>query len=61
MANNAEIRDSRKEHLASLLMTKMLGGDLNDAITQAEAVMEPEDIEIVVAKIEARRKARESL
>jgi len=59
MAHSAEIRDNDKKNLTSLLMVELLGGDLQDAITQARAPMNPEDIAAVLQEIEARKKARE--
>jgi hypothetical protein len=56
--SSAEIRDNQKSTLTSLLMTEMLGGDLQDAITQARAPMHPDDITAVVNEIEERRKQR---
>jgi len=58
MAHSAEIRDNQKTNLTSLLMTEMLGGDLQDAITQARAPMNPEDVEAVMKEIEERRRVR---
>jgi len=58
MAHSAEIRDNQKTNLTALYMVKMLGGDLDDAITQAEAPMSDEDIAHVMKKIEERIKAR---
>jgi hypothetical protein len=58
MAHSAEIRDQQRTTLASLRMVKMLGGDLDDAIAQAEAPMNEEDIAHVMKKIEEREKAR---
>jgi hypothetical protein len=58
MAHSAEIRDNQKTNLTTLLMTELLGGDLQDAIVQARAPMNPEDIEAVTREIEEHAKRR---
>jgi hypothetical protein len=54
----ADIRDANRKNLTSLVMTKYLGGDLDDAITSSQASMDPEDVEIVMNKIELRMREK---
>jgi hypothetical protein len=60
MAYSAEIRDSNRKYLTSLMMTQILGGDLDDAITSQRASMEPEDVLIVTKEFEAHLKKKQS-
>ena len=60
MANQSEIRDTKKTNLAGLITVKNLGGNIDDAITQAMASMEKEDVEAVVSEFEKRRKSNDS-
>jgi hypothetical protein len=59
MAHSAEIRDTDKKNLTSLLMVEVLGGDLHDAIVQAKAPMNPEDVEAVEKEISELRKKKQ--
>ncbi|MCL1831834.1 MAG: hypothetical protein FWG45_02850 [Oscillospiraceae bacterium] len=43
----AEIRDSNRKVLSSMLTVRKLGGTLDDAIRQHQAAMEPEDVKMV--------------
>lgn len=58
MAHSAEIRDNDKKNLTSLLVVEALGGDLHDAIIQAKAPMNPEDVAAVEKEIDELRKKK---
>jgi hypothetical protein len=58
MAHTAEIRDNQKINLTSLLVVEILGGDLQDAIIQARAPMNPEDIAAVEKEIDTLRRKK---
>jgi hypothetical protein len=47
MANQSETRDTKKTNLSSLFTVRALGGDIDMAIVQARAAMEPEDVAAV--------------
>jgi hypothetical protein len=54
----AIIGDMNRKFLSSLLMIELLGGTLQDAISQTRAAMLPEDVELVLKEIERRKKER---
>ena len=56
MANQSEIRNNDKKNLSSLIAVKKLGGTIDDAIVQAKASMEKEDVAAVESEFEAWKK-----
>lgn len=58
MANQSEIRDTKRTNLASLISVKELGGDIDDAIIQAKASMDEEDVAAVMAVFEEKKKKK---
>jgi hypothetical protein len=60
MAYSAEIRDANRKYLTNLVMTKLLGGDIDDAITSQRASMEPEDVASVMNEIDKRKNEKNS-
>jgi hypothetical protein len=53
MANQPEIKNAQKTALSSLYTVKALGGDIDMAIVQARASMEPEDVAAVEKEFKA--------
>ncbi|MCL2071698.1 MAG: hypothetical protein FWH07_05630 [Oscillospiraceae bacterium] len=52
MANQSEIRNNDKKNLSGLITVKRLGGTIDDAIAQAKASMDKQDVLDVLAEFE---------